>query len=190
MLCRANASSVSQVGLDAATLLWADVDREGRVIRLSWRSSKNKRPRKMALEGALWEIIGRRWVARQVPAPDGSVALCPLVFHRDGEPVAEFRKSWASACKAAGVAGRLFHDFRRTAVRHMVRAGVDPAVAMKISGHRTRAMFDRYDITADEDIRESILKVEAYVNGLPTEARVLPLKAAAVPERPQTSGRR
>jgi hypothetical protein len=74
----------------------------------------------------------------------------------------------------------------------MVRAGVDPAVAMKISGHRTRAMFDRYDITADEDIRESILKVETYVNGLPTEARVLPLKAAvaAVPERPQASGRR
>jgi len=52
------------------------------------------------------------------------------------------------------------------AVRNMVRADIDPAVAIKISGHRTRAMFDRYDITTDGDIRDSVLRLQTYVNGL------------------------
>jgi integrase len=61
----------------------------------------------------------------------------PLIFHRAGEPVAESRKAWATACKRAGLPGILFHDLRRSAIRNMIRAGVDRVVAEKISGHRT-----------------------------------------------------
>jgi hypothetical protein len=81
---------------------------------------------------------------------------CPSVFHRKGEAIKSFRKSWAAACEAAGYPGRLLHDLRRSAVRNLVRAGVPDMVAMKITGHKTRSVFDRYDITSGVDVRDGL----------------------------------
>jgi hypothetical protein len=75
-------------------------------------------------------------------------------------------------CREAEVEGRLVYDLRRIAVRNRVRVGVDPAVAMKISGHRTRSIFDRYNIISDVDLGEAITKTPVYVKSLPTATPV------------------
>jgi integrase len=174
------------------SLRWEDVD--GDVIRLRAENAKNGKARSVAIEGELAEVIERRRAARQVKNNNSPVMLSVLIFHRDGEPVGDFRKAWATACVMAGLGklvcpkcegavdadykcancsrewdrdelkymGRIFHDFRRTAVRDMVRAGVPETVAMSISGHKTRSMFDRYNISNERDQREALRATQEY----------------------------
>ena len=86
------------------------------------------------------------------------------LFARGAKPIKDFRLSWKLACDAAGVPGLLFHDLRRTAVRNLRRAGVAESVIMKITGHRTRGVFERYNITDQSDTREAGKLAEEFLN--------------------------
>jgi integrase len=147
---------------EIAGLEWRDVDRYAKVIRLRPEASKTHEGRVLVLDGELWALIERRWEVREVLTPGGDCVV-PWVFHRKGNPIGDIRKAWKTACRNAGVPGKLFHDLRRTSVRNMVRAGVPERVAMKVSGHRMRSIFDRYHIVSERDLREAVRKTQAYL---------------------------
>lgn len=144
-------------------LRWPDVDRENGRLYLRRASSKNKKPYVIVLTGELATIIERRWAARSVARLDGTVFLSEFVFHRDGRPIGDFRKAWATARERAGLPGLLFHDFRRSAARNLRRAGVAPDVAMKITGHETDSMWRRYSVVKEDDIEAALTATQRYV---------------------------
>ena len=89
--------------------------------------------------------------------------ICPFVFHRNGRRIKSFYKAWRTA--KAECPGKLLHDFRRTAVRNYVRAGVSERVAMAMSGHKTRAIFDRYDIVSPGDLQAAAATLDQNATG-------------------------
>jgi integrase len=144
---------------ELASLRWEDVD--GGCIRLRAENAKNGTARLIPLEGELAELIARRRAARQVKVKE-AVMLSALIFHRKGEPIREFRKSWGTACSKVGIR-RLFHDLRRSACRNMVAAGVAQVTAMQVSGHKTDSMFRRYAIVSETDLRTALRATQAYL---------------------------
>jgi integrase len=141
------------------SLRWEDLD--GDCIRLRAEGAKNGTARLVPLEGELVQLIERRKTARQFKT-NGVVVMSALIFHRAGEPIREFLKSWATACRLAGVR-RLFHDLRRSACRNMVAAGVAQVTAMQLSGHKTDSMFRRYAIVAEDDMRAALRMTQSHL---------------------------
>jgi len=80
-----------------------------------------------------------------------------------GQPIKYFRRAWLTACKAAGTPHRIPHDFRRTALRNLKRAGVPRSAAMKMVGHKTEAMYRRYAIADESMLREGADTWEALL---------------------------
>jgi len=162
-------------------LSWNCLDRETATLRLPAKDAKTGFGRVLALEDPLREIIECRTQAQR-PG-------CELIFCRTRKgkpvPVGEFRKRWKTACAFAGVSGKNPYDLRRTAVRNLVRSGTPEAVAMRISGHRTRSVFDRYNIVSENDLREAITKTAAYVESLPVTPTTFPAAPQAVSKRVQ-----
>ena len=149
------------------TLEWRDVDLPGRELCLRPEVSKNKDGRPLPLRGELLEIIQR---AHEKRRPE-----CPYVFHDDGQPIGDFRKAWNTACKKAGLSGIIVHDLRRTAVRNMVRAGIPERVAMELSGHKTRRVFDRYNIVNDADRAQASELLQTHLGAQANRSKIEPI---------------
>ncbi len=149
---------------EVRTLQWRDYDRGEGAIRLRPEHSKNKQPRILPVDtGELAAIMGRRLATRRLD--------CQFIFHRDGKPVGDFRKLWAKACTAIGLAGRIVHDLRRSGVRHLIGAGVDPHTVMAFSGHRTPSMLKRYHIIALDDLRTAAARGSDHGAVVPMRTR-------------------
>ncbi len=107
----------------------------------------------------------------------GTGSIIPWVFHRKGQRIGWYKTAWKSACKRAGVAGAWVHDLRRTADRNLERAGVPRSVAMKLTGHKTEAIYRRYAIASEADLREGVEKLARLHSSEPRHERdVVPLR--------------
>jgi integrase len=136
-------------------LRWEQIDLEAGTVRLDPGTTKNKDGRLLYLTCELKALLWGLWQERQ-----NSGASCPWVFPYKGKRLMRIKRTWVTACKKAGLVGKIPHDFRRTAVRNMVRAGIPERVAMQMSGHKTRSVFDRYHIVSDGDLQEAAKRLD------------------------------
>jgi len=142
-------------------LQWKQVDFEAGNIRLDSDQTKNREARQFPFTSKLRVVLERQKTIHDDLARKGKIS--PWVFpYKRGEKLGDFKHSWHTACRKAGLPGKLIHDFRRTAVRNLVRAGIPERVAMKMTGHKTRSVFERYNIVSEGDLREAAARLEAF----------------------------
>lgn len=161
-------------------LEWSQVDRQTKVIRLEPGTTKNDEGRTIpyGLLPELVKAIDAAWKEHERLKTEDRI--CPYVFHRNGKRIKVFFGAWKTACTTAGCPGKLFHDFRRTAARNLVRNGVPEKTAMSITGHKTRSVFDRYHIVTEDDLREALGKLAPAPEAPPEEGtgKVKPFRKA------------
>jgi integrase len=164
---------------EVAGLKWNKVDRKQGIVRLEVGETKNNEARTVYLDEELREVFRLQWLLRK-----SNKRLCSYVFPNESgiEKIVNYRKAWNTGCRKAKIGygyriskeyvekwkdkfqtGPFFHDFRRTAVRNMVRSGIPERVAMMISGHKTRSVFDRYNIVNDADLQLAAQRQESYL---------------------------
>jgi integrase len=139
-------------------------------LRLDPGTTKNDEGRVVYLTPELAALLEGQ-LARVEALQKQTGAIIPYLFphlsktHR-GQQIRDFRRAWRTACAKAGAPGMLRHDFRRTAVRNMVNAGVVERVAMTVTGHKTRAVFDRYHIVSPGDLQDVARKLAGITQGI------------------------
>jgi integrase len=164
---------------EIAGLKWNQVDLDNSIVRIEPGEAKNDEGRTVYLDDELKAIFNQQWEARK-----SSSKLISYVFpNKSGNgTIQNLRKIWNTACRTVGIgygykvskryvekwednlpSGPTIHDFRRSACRNMVRSGISERIAMKVSGHKTRSVFDRYDIVNDADLKLAAQKQEAYL---------------------------
>ncbi len=153
-----------RVQSEVLPLTWAQVDFKGGVVRLEPGVTKNREGRTFPMFSELRALMeAQKAYTDTVQREQG--CIIPWVFHRDGKPIRSFRRSWRTACRLAGQPGRIPHDFRRTAVRNMVRKSIPERVAMQLTGHKTRSVFERYNIVSEGDLQEAGRRLTGTITG-------------------------
>jgi integrase len=130
----------------------AYIDLLNGLMTLDPGTTKNNDGRIVKLTSETWELVKQCVLSK---TPDQF-----LFTWKNGLPIKDFRVTWTNLTEKAKLPGLLFHDLRRSAVRNMVRRGVPEVVAMRISGHKTRSIFDRYNIVNESDLAEAAKRIE------------------------------
>ena len=149
-----------RIDSEVLPLEWRQVDFAAGEVRLDPGKTKNGEGRTFPMTRELCHLLEHQraitdHVQRQLEI------VCPHVFHRAGRPIKSFRRAFRTACREAGCPGRLLHDLRRTAVRNLVRAVIPERVAMQMTGHKTRSVFERYNIVSSGDLRAAAKRLDA-----------------------------
>ena len=142
---------------------WRHVDFDAGWLTLE--TSKNGEGRQFPLIPRLRAILERQEARRKRLEVRLGAIIQPVFFRSRGRYVGQRirnpNRAFAKAREAAGMDDRIIHDFRRTAVRNLVRASVPEKVAMELTGHKTRAVFDRYNIVNESMLRDAGSKLQA-----------------------------
>jgi integrase len=175
-------------------LTWARVDFAAGVVRLDVGTTKSGAGRTFPF-AALPELEAVLRAQRDAVSAleRDSGRIVPHVFTRRGQPIGSFYKTWRAAIDQAAyekgpdgarlvvrpnLLGRLVHDFRRSAVRNLTRAGVPERIAMQLTGHKTRSVFDRYDIVNEADLAAGVAKLATFHGQPAPRSGVLPMRRA------------
>jgi integrase len=154
---------------EIAPLEWRQVDFTAGEVRLNAGTTKNGEGRVFPMTADLRALLKAREVEHDLMKKTGLIT--PLVFFRivakgrggakEVRRIKAFTRVWRQACIAAGCPGRIPHDLRRSAIRTFVRKGISESVAMRLSGHKTRSVFDRYNIVSNGDLRAAARALDA-----------------------------
>jgi integrase len=127
---------------------WEHVDLDAGWIRLEPGETKNRKGRQFPLLERLRRVLEDQWDRKQAIERERRQIISTVFFDDKGDPIKLWRlyRDWKKACREAGHPERIPHDFRRTAARNLIRAGVPRSVAKTLTGHKTDSVFDRYDI--------------------------------------------
>ena len=137
------------------------VDLNADWIRLEPGEGKSGEGRNFPLIPELRDVLAQQ-LERTEELERATNQIIPWLFHKEGTPIGSFQKAWATACKRAGLAGKIPHDFRRTAVRNLERAGVPRSAAMAMVGHKTESIYRRYAIADEAMLKEGAAKLAAF----------------------------
>jgi integrase len=143
---------------EAMNLEWRQVDRKAGVLRIE--DTKSGEPRTIPYRAlpALEDVIEGQRKRADALQRDGRIVR-HVFFLQGGTRITDYHTEWSSARKAAGLPGKLVHDFRRTAARRMLRAGIPQPVAMLIGGWKTDHIFRRYAIVDEAVLSENLKKL-------------------------------
>ena len=140
-------------------LRWHQIDLSKGLIRLEGIDTKTRKGRLVPLNVTLTALL-------KDAMQSGIRCATGHVFHRNGQPIKSIRGAFYRACREAGLTDFHFHNLRHTAVTNMCRAGVDPLTVMKITGHKTMAVFQRYNSFDEDDLRQAVAQQHQFITNL------------------------
>jgi integrase len=167
--------------VSSRTICGQDVNFEAGVVRLEPGTTKNREGREFpfAVFQPLADLLEQqRDQTRELERKHGRIIA--HVFHRNGKPIKSCVRAWKAACNPAGHEGRLVHDLLRSAVRNLERAGVSRSVAMKLTGHKTEAVYRRYAITSAADLSEGVAKLAVLHGAAKGSPSVVPITKGTI----------
>ena len=134
------------------------LDLQSGCLKLDREETSSGEERKFPLTPGIRELLVRQLEeVNELERKTGRII--PWLFHHNGKPIKDFRKAWALACQRARIVGKVPHDFRRTAVRNLERAGIPRSAAMVMVGHRTESIYQRYKVADEAMLKESAAKL-------------------------------